>query len=140
MNSRASSEEAYVLALCDEILGHVAERQKRFDFIRGDPGRSGIGRKLPVDGFYPVLMLAVEYRETQHSRPVEHFDKPGRLTVSGVHRGEQRRLYDQRRRDILPSNGIRLIEIDCNDLSCDKRSRLLRDTAHDRHVITARLS
>jgi len=34
----------------------------------------------------------VEYRELQHDHFVTHFDKPDRLTVSGVHRGVQRAL------------------------------------------------
>ena len=42
-------------------------------------------------------------------RLMEFFDK--RQTVSGVGRGEQRKIYDQRRRDVLPVNGIKLIEI-----------------------------
>ncbi|WP_292595556.1 hypothetical protein [Mesorhizobium sp.] len=92
MSTRSSSDEAYVLGLCDDILGQLSERQKRFDFLRGDPGKIGRARRLPVDAFYPGLMLAIEYRETQHSTPVSHFEKSFRLTVSGVHRGEQRRL------------------------------------------------
>jgi len=92
-SSRQNSDEAYVLDLCDEILGQKASRQHKFDFLKGDSGR-----KLPVDGYYEELNLAIEYRERQHSEPVSHFDKPHKMTVSGVHRGEQRKIYDQRRR------------------------------------------
>jgi hypothetical protein len=38
------------------------------------------------------LWSVVEYREPQHDRRVAHFDKPERVTVSGVHRGIQRAL------------------------------------------------
>jgi hypothetical protein len=41
--------------------------------------------------------VVVEYRELQHDHPVAHFDKPDRLTVSGVHRGVERAHYDARR-------------------------------------------
>ena len=37
MGKRADSDESYILNLCDEILGVKAVRQKRFDFLRGDP-------------------------------------------------------------------------------------------------------
>jgi hypothetical protein len=36
---RESSDEYYVLDLCDEALGERALRQHRFDWLRGDPGR-----------------------------------------------------------------------------------------------------
>jgi hypothetical protein len=89
------SDENYVLNLCDEVLNQKGLRQHRFDFLRGDSGT-----KLPVDIYYPSLNLVIEYRETQHTNSVKHFDKPDVMTVSGVHRGEQRKIYDQRRRDI----------------------------------------
>ena len=37
--ARAESDEAYVLDLCDAILGEPASRQHRFDWLVGDPGR-----------------------------------------------------------------------------------------------------
>src|SRR5215211_1798560 len=33
---RAASDEAYVIDLCDEILGERALRQHRFEWLRGD--------------------------------------------------------------------------------------------------------
>jgi hypothetical protein len=45
---------------------------------------------------------------------VPFFDR--KLTVSGMTRGEQRRIYDQRQRDKLPENGYRLGEIKLADL------------------------
>ncbi|WP_309751901.1 hypothetical protein [Novosphingobium sp.] len=45
---------------------------------------------LPVDAWYPELALVIEYRERQHSEAVKFFDQ--RETVSGVGRGEQRRI------------------------------------------------
>ena len=43
----------------------------------------------------------IEYCERQHTEAVAFFDHNERLTVSGVTRGEQRKIYDQRRRDLL---------------------------------------
>ncbi|WP_215732054.1 hypothetical protein [Mesorhizobium loti] len=137
--SRVASDEAYVLAICDEVFGEISEKQKRFEFLRGDPGKNGARRKLPIDAYYSGLSIAIEYREQQHAKAVAHFDKPNRLTISGVHRGEQRRLYDLRRRDVLPANGIRLIEIDCTDLAHNNRHRLVRDRVRDRQVIEGML-
>lgn len=94
--SRATSDESYLLDLCDTILGHRSHRQYRFDFLLGDPGKGGRRARLPVDGYYEPISLVVEVLEVQHSRPVPLFDR--RMTLSGVTRGEQRRRYDARDR------------------------------------------
>jgi hypothetical protein len=101
-------DQDYVTNLCDEVLGERARREHRFDWLRGDSGEDGRARALPVDAFYPEHGLVVEYRERQHAEPVPHFDKPHVLTVSGVHRGEQRRIYDLRREREIPKHGLRL--------------------------------
>lgn len=127
-------DEHYVLNLCDNILDQSGKRQHRFDFLRGDSDT-----KLPVDIYYPELNLVIEYKEYQHSNPVSHFDKPDIMTVSGVHRGEQRKIYDQRRRDVLPQNGITLIEIDYTDFPYDRKSRILRDQERDLRIAKGKL-
>jgi hypothetical protein len=96
---RKRSDESYVIDLCDEVLKQQALRQHRFDFLRGDTGT-----KLPVDAYYQTLNIVVEFMERQHTEQVKFFDR--RQTVSGVGRGEQRKLYDQRRREVVPQNGI----------------------------------
>lgn len=68
----------------------------------------------------------VEYRERQHDKPTPFFDKPGRLTVSGVERGEQRALYDARRDAEIPAHGLRLLVIRPADLDANSRGRLYR--------------
>lgn len=108
---KKDSDENYVIDLCDEVLQLNASRQHKFDFLNGDLGKNGKSRKLPVDSYYDELNLVVEYRERQHTDSVTHFDKPHKMTISGVHRGEQRKIYDQRRREVLPKHGIQLIEI-----------------------------
>lgn len=85
MGTRDDSDEAYVVGLCNRILGEDASTQHTFDWLLGDAGMGGRRRKLPVDAYWSGHQLVVEYRERQHDQPVPHFDKPDRLTVSGVH-------------------------------------------------------
>ena len=91
---------------------------------------------LPVDAWYPDLGLVVEYRERQHSEAIRFFDR--RSTVSGVGRGEQRRLYDQRRRDVLPLNGISLVEFDFFEFQHTSNRRLVRCAA-DKDIVVGKL-
>lgn len=131
--SRAESDEAYVIDLCDEILSERALRQHRFPWLLGDPGRDGRRRTLPVDAYYPGQGIVVEYRERQHDEPVAFFDR--RDTVSGVARGEQRRRYDLRREAEIPRRSLRLVVVRPADLAADRRGRLLRDRVYDRAVL-----
>ncbi|MFG2960402.1 hypothetical protein ACGF5O_42620 [Streptomyces sp. NPDC048291] len=126
MGTRGDSDEAYVVGLCNRVLGERALTQHTFDWLRGDPGVGGRRARLPVDAYWPGHQLVVEYRELQHDRPTPHFDKPDRLTVSGVHRGEQRALYDARRETEIPAHGLRLVVIRPADLDADGRGRLRR--------------
>jgi hypothetical protein len=54
----------------------------------------------------------LEVDEDQHRAPAPFFDKPHRLTVSGVHRGEQRRRYDARKRAAAVAQGYQLVVIE----------------------------
>lgn len=134
---QSTSDEVYILDTCDNILGVRAVRQHRFDFLRGDRGGNGVGRCLPVDAWYPSLNMVVEFREWQHAEPAAFFDR--RQTVSGVGRGEQRALYDQRRRDTFAARGIRLVELNVGDFEHDRRKRLAR-TVNDREVVRRALA
>lgn len=138
MPSRRDSDEAYVINLCEDILRENACRQHRFEWLTGDESpRTHRRRRLPVDAYWPALSLVVEYRERQHDEPVHHFDKPHRLTVSGVHRGLQRKLYDERREKELPKHGIRLIVVRPRDLDSDGRGRLRRNRELDLQALRA---
>lgn len=128
-------DEAYIINLCDELLNRKAQRQFKFDFLVGDKGKNGSQRKLPVDAYYQELNLVIEYKESQHSESVAHFDKPNKITVSGVHRGMQRAIYDQRRRDVLPANEIKLIEISYLDFDHNSAKRLKRNVEADKKVL-----
>lgn len=129
---RATSDEFYVIDLCDEALGDAALRQHKFPWLVGDPSpKTGRTAGLPVDAYWPTRTLVVEFYERQHSEAVPFFDKPDRLTVSGVSRGEQRALYDKRRRQLVPQQGIRLVIITLEDFE-NKRGKIVRD--HDRDL------
>lgn len=128
----ADRDEIYVIDLCDEILGLKAKRQHRFPFLLGDSGT-----RLPVDAYYEEINLVVEYCERQHSESVPFFDR--RLTVSGVGRGEQRRIYDERRRELLPKHGIRLVNIAYYDFEYDSRKRIVRDHQQDIQIVRRKL-
>lgn len=130
---RRRSDESYVIDLCDEVLKLKALRQHRFDFLLGDSGT-----KLPVDAYYPSLNLVIEFKERQHTEEVKFFDV--RQTVSGVGIGEQRKLYDQRRRDELPKHGIKLIELDYSDFEHTRSKKLLRNKEKDLKVIKIKMS
>ena len=133
----AIRDEHYVLDLCDVILGLKAVRQHCFPFLTGDPDWRGCRKPLPVDGFYPALGLVVEYHERQHRERVGFFDdKP---TVSGVPRGEQRRIYDERRADLLPRHGYSLVVLNVDEFAHDRAKRLLR-TPQDQAVVSRRLA
>lgn len=133
---RGSSDEAWIIGLCDEVLGEQAIRQHRFPFLTGDPGATGRRSLLPVDAFYPTRKLVIEFHEIQHSQPVAHFDK--RQTVSGGSRAEQRRRYDEVRRKVLPQHGIDIVIFDYSEFEHTKAGRLRR-TSRDRQIIAERL-
>jgi hypothetical protein len=137
---RTDSDEAYVLDLCDELLGERSQRQHCFDWLLGDPNERGQQRRLPVDAYYPNRKLVIEYHERQHAEAIEFFDKPDRLTVSGISRGEQRRLYDQRRMDEIPRRGLTLVIINAPDLDSSPRGRLRRNREQDIQELRQRLA
>jgi hypothetical protein len=126
-------DEAYVIDLCDYVLGLIASRHHLFDFLRGDTGR-----KLPVDAYYASICLAIEYRERQHWEAVHFWDC--KQTASGISRGRQRQRYDQRRREELPRHGVELVEFDYHEFKHDGNKRLLRTAEDDERIVRAKLA
>jgi hypothetical protein len=122
---KPESDESYVIGLCDLVLNRTAQRQHRFPFLRGDPGKRGNCAKLPVDAYYPDLRLVVEYWESQHTESTPIMDK--RMTCSGCDRGEQRRRYDQRKKEVLCEQGITLVVLEYQMFACNGRKRLRRE-------------
>ena len=132
MSARTDSDEAYVLNLCDNILGTPSLRQFHLPFLVGDANTT-----LPVDAYYPRLKLVVEYREKQHSQEVRLFDH--KWTRSNMTRDQQRAKYDQLRRDLLPKHGLTLIEIDYSELPHMSGSRKLLRKTEDSPVLERKL-
>lgn len=134
MPPRTESDEKYILDLVSEVLAEPDYRwQHRFPTLVGDAGQDGRQHPLPVDGFFPRHRLIVEYWERQHSAPVPIMDNG--TTVSGVSRGHQRRLYDQRRQAWAEANGLRFVVLDYRGFETDPMGRLLRNPARDRLII-----
>jgi ATP adenylyltransferase len=134
MPLRAESDEKYLLDLVAEILAEPDYRwQHRFPTLLGDPGKDGKRRPLPVDGYFPRHRLIVEYWERQHSAPIPIMDQG--MTVSGMSRGHQRRLYDRRRQTWAVANGLQLIILDYRGFDTDEQGRLRREPARDRTIV-----
>ncbi len=138
MPPRTESDEKYILDLVAEILAEPDYRwQHRFPTLLGDPGQDGKRRPLPVDGYFPRHRLIVEYWEKQHSAPVPIMDEG--MTISGLSRGHQRRLYDQRRQMWAEANGLRLVILDYRGFETDERGRLQRNLVRDRRIVARAL-
>jgi len=133
-----AKDESYVLDLCDKVLNSVGSRQHTFHFLVGDCGKDGRCRRLPVDAYYREHNLVIEYRERQHSEPVTFMNR--RQTISGCSRGEQRRRYDERRREVLKKNAVILVELDYAMFSHNSRKRLRRTSPADEAVIRSYLT
>lgn len=119
-----------MLDLIAEELGTDYEWQKTFDTLLGDPGKNGKRRKLPVDAYFHSLKIVVEYREKQHTETVNIMDK--RMTISGVTRGEQRKIYDKRKEVWTVENRMTFVPVSYIDLSHRVSGKLLRDCDIDR--------
>jgi diadenosine tetraphosphate (Ap4A) HIT family hydrolase len=138
MPPRTESDEKYILDLVAEILAEPDYRwQHRFPTLLGDPGKDGRRRSLPVDGYFPRHRLIVEYWEKQHSAPVPIMDEG--MTISGVSRGHQRRIYDRRRQLWAENNGLRFVILDHRGFETDQQARLSRDPARDRQIVATAL-
>lgn len=143
------NDEEYIITLCNTVLERLASTQHRFCFLRGDKAirqnkeiievLQEQGRKLPVDAYHSELNLVIEFLEIQHFHPVPFFDN--RMTCSNIQRGEQRQIYDNRRRIRIPENGICLIEFHYTDFNHNPNTgSLIRNDIHDELVIRRKLS
>jgi hypothetical protein len=102
----------YVLESIESHLG-PSHREKRFSWARGDVSpKTNRASMLPFDAVWEQHKLIVEVHEDQHRRPNTHFDKPQKLTCSGVHRGIQRKIYDARKKSAAEANGYKVVVIE----------------------------
>lgn len=103
----------YVIELLAEILEEQPAREIRFPWAVGDPSaKTGRSAQLPFDAVWESRRLIVEVDEDQHRQPVPFWDKPDVVTVSGVSRGEQRRIYDMRKRAAAREHEYTVVEVE----------------------------
>ena len=55
--------------------------------------------------------MIIEVDENQHRLPMSFWDKPDVMTVSGVARGKQRQIYDERKRSAALEAGYLVVRI-----------------------------
>lgn len=133
-------DQNYIIDLCDELLNMKASREHTFDFLRGDPSdKFQKGKKLPVDAFYPLLKLVIEFEESHHSNPVKIFDKPNVMTISGVNRAEQRIKYVELRKEILPKEKLILLFFQFDEFEL-RRKRLIKNRIKDMEIVRKKLN
>lgn len=141
--ARLNSDETYVIALCDKVLGLKADRQKRFDFLLGDLHKNGKTQTLlPVDAFYEELQLVIEYKEIQNFRPIasrakieSEDEEEEEENTKIVSREEQRRIYDERRAKVLPENDISMLVISYSDFNYDDKNKIIRNEETDLKIV-----
>lgn len=116
-------DQVYVTDLVARLRGDEPMREHRFPWLHGDTGHH-----LPVDAYFPGHQLVLEYRERQHlaERPDSFGLWDRRMTVSGVNRREQRARYDRLREAEIQRHGLTLVIVNADDLTVDRRGRLLR--------------
>ncbi|PRA00951.1 hypothetical protein CQ019_15355 [Arthrobacter sp. MYb229] len=138
LSKRADSDEHYVLELCDQVLEAKRTGQQTFPWLVGDPSaKYGKVKPLPVDGYWAELGVVVEYHERQHTESVPFFDD--KITASGRRRGEQRRIYDARKAELIPEHDLKLVIIDFKDFS-NKRGKIVRKPAEDLRIVESILA
>lgn len=116
--------------------GEPSERERRFPWALGDASEKTNRRvELPFDAVWESRRLIVEVDEDQHRRSIAFWDKPSVKTVSGVSRGEQRAIYDQRKRAAARRAGFTVVEIPWDRRPVPER----RDVVADRTTLIALL-
>lgn len=128
---RESSDEFYILDLCDQLLKEKASRKHTFSFLLGDMHKRGKTRtKLPLAAFYENANLVIEFLE-KPNKTEAYLEKLKAITSNGITRGEQIIRYNKRRRDVLEKKDINLIEIDYTSFECDNKNNLSRNKDMD---------
>jgi len=128
---RESTDEFYILDLCDEILNEKASRKHTFSSLLGDMHKRGkIRTKLPLAAYYKNANLVIEFL-AKKNKSEEALAKLEVITTSGITRGEQIIRYNKRRRDVLEKKSINLLEIDYLDFECDAKKNLIREKDKD---------
>jgi hypothetical protein len=76
--------ENCVVEIVEELLGELAQRERRFPWATGDPSaKTGRSVQSPFDAVWESRRLIIGVDEDQHRRAVKFFDKPDVMAVSG---------------------------------------------------------
>lgn len=132
----------YVIDLCDEIIGENANRHKRFWFLLGELHKDEKTRtRLPISAFYESLNLVVDFREVyvpNKDAEVKHVEKDedSKYVAGGLSRSELRKIYEQRKADLIPKHKINYVVISNTDFTCDKQNKIIRNKESDIKVIS----
>ncbi len=138
LEKHKASDEFYVLELCDTILKQISKRQHRFSFLVGDLHKEKhIRTMLPLDAFYEKSSLVVEY--DPQFIPKEGDEDAERKTNSGVSRSEQRKIYDERKTEVLNKREIDVLRISYSAFDTDDDGKIIRNEEEDTQIIYAML-
>ncbi|MFK7954165.1 MAG: hypothetical protein AB8B73_15050 [Ekhidna sp.] len=133
----ASSDEHYVINLCDELLKEEASRQHEFSFLLSDYNKEGTRTSLPVDAYYREKNLVIELlkrKQTEETGDVS--DSPRRMTAGARNREEQRRAYYERKKKGLLAKNIQLLEVDYTVFEFDTQNNIIRDKEKNMKILS----
>lgn len=126
-----------MIAILEEALGEPAEPQKRFPWALGDPDAAGHSVQPPFDAVWEARRLIVEVDEDRHRVSYPFWDNPDRLAVSGVPRGQQRHIYDERKRSAARVRGYVVVEIPWERRPTPAQRNRLADTRKLQQLLAA---
>lgn len=133
--ARESTDEFYIIDLCDELLNEPASRKHTFSYLLGDMHKRGKTRtRLPLAAYYENANLVIEFIEKKNKTAAQ-LEKLQAITASGLTRANQILRYNNRRREVLQKKDINLVEIDYAAFECDANKNLVRDKNADVNVI-----
>ncbi|MBI9036010.1 MAG: hypothetical protein JEZ03_16230, partial [Bacteroidales bacterium] len=83
------------------------------------------------------LNLVVEFIEYHNSSADDN--NKSKETTSGISRAKQREIYNQRKAEVLPDNGINLVVLKHSDFQCDDYHKIIRNEERDTKIVTKAL-
>lgn len=128
-----NSDEYYLVALCDNLLGQQASRKHTFDSLVGNLHKRGKGRtKLPVDAYYEDLKLVVEFYKT--TEDLANLDEEEQARISQI------KYYDDLKKKAVLKKELSFVTINYTSFKTDQNHKLIRDTTSDKQILTKALA
>ena len=133
---KSIKDDDYLIELCDDILNKKSQKQFTFDDLLGDYHKDGISQtKLPLDAYYQDINLVVEVVNKRSVVLKNTIDKSQKITVSGVTREEQRKVYQERKRTFLEEKDVKVFEINFALFETDESNRLIKNKENDKALL-----